>query len=348
MESLDQKYSNVMTEKLLKIYYKSLFFKEHFDIHYFLKNIKLDDNFLDFLSQKLFLSIPKESSDIIVQKYTYINILNDIKESVKEIFKTFNDSGFELNDYYHNIGKFLKQYDCQQSTFGNLFNRDDKFSNMFYIEKYFRVEDYENSVISSRSEIYKNVCNKTTFRHYINTDALFLSIPEQERFNQFKSIKQGIRIIYLLKDVDLQNIEKDQLKSEQVAIREKMWCLFGRNTTSQEENSVIKFPYEVCKEETINLLGDYDENPTQNFSNDELFNINNRELLSSLINNSDYIKFYEKIIPIKFINLMLYGEFKSVSILLKEVALKNNLFSSLENLIFNNIKNLINYKELVK
>ena len=348
MESLDQKYSNVMTEKLLKIYYKSLFFKEHFDIHYFLKNIKLDDNFLDFLSQKLFLSIPKEYSDIIIQKYTYLNVLNEIKESIKEIFKTFSDSGFELNDYYHNIGKFLKQYDCQQSTFGNRFDQSDKFSNMFYIEKYFRVEDYENSTISSRSDIYKNVCNRTAFENYIKTDALFLSIPESERFNQFKSIKQGVRIIYLLKDVNLQNIELDNLKSEQIAIQEKLWCLFGRNNTNQEENSVIKFPYEVCREETINLLNDYDENPEQSFSSEELFNINNRELLSSLINNSDYIKFYEKIIPIKFINLMLYGEFKSVSILLKEVTLKNNLFSSLERLIFNNIRNLINYKELIK
>lgn len=342
VKTLDVKYTEIMIDKLLNIYYKSLFFKEHFDIHHNLKNIKLNDLLLNFLSRKLMNSISLNNLNMILTRYTNTQILQNIKTSIKQIFDQFNNV-FSSEEYFLDLKSICNIYDTEIGCYNVNFNKN-KFKQdfPFYIEKYIRIEDYD-SLISEREQIYKNVVNINSFLSYIETDPLFSYMTMDQKISAFKSIKYGVRIIYYQNDIiSSQNININQLRQNELYLKEKCWILFGG-----EENSVINFPLEVCREESNNLLNVFRDNIFEKINNQEIIDNIIQELLNSLIINKDYKHFFTNVVPFQLINLMNYAEFKKISQLFKDIYEKNSFFS-IDESIFKLIKETMNYKELVK
>lgn len=351
MINLTEKYVTVMFDEISNVYFKSLFVEEHFNIYFYLKNLKINSLLLSFLSEKLYSSIPNKNLELLLLRNDIAGLKSKISVSINEIFDSFKEK-FDVSDLYKDLPYVVNQYDCEISNINVNFFEGQKYDNQFYIEKYLRIEVNDEAVydqIFRNSVVYKNVVNKKSFLQTLsdNSSAIY-SLSGQQRLELFKSIKQGIRLVYLNKNSSIgNNLNINLLKQNDTYQKEKMWALFGRNSTINESNSIVNFPMEIAKVESYNLMDHYTD-VFNALTLPEIDNETNQYLIDNLINNSDYQKFFTKIIPIELISLMNYVSFKKRSELFKDVMKENSLFINTPNSIFKLLKELINYKEFVK
>ncbi len=349
-KQLDQQYADTMFEQISKIYYKSLFLKNNFDVYFSIKNFKINDLLLNLLTQNVYQSIEQDKLEVLLRKYEETKIINDIKISLKEIFDYFN-SKFESTDEFLDLPYILDKFPCERKSTEILF-QFDRYKNDLYIEQYLRVVDNNtNPAISLRDYTTKNVCRKTDFVSFLENDTEIQSLTNI--YSPFTSIKQGIRLVYLVKNEEMtNNLNIDVLKQNSFYKEEKCWFLQGRNSAQQQQNSIVHFPLEVCRAETTNFLTMYGNQTLQKLKNTQLNNQINKELLESLISNNDYKKFFKNIVPTQLINIAHYAYFKKLSQMFRDVIKGNNLFTSnntdIDEEIFKIMNDLLNYKEFVK
>lgn len=384
-KSLDNIYADTMFENLSNIYYKYLFTKEHFDVYFFMKDLKINNFLLEILSQKLFNSIPEKNKIILFKKFDKDRILNNIRNSIIEIFEMFSTK-FETSDIFEDLPFTLDQFDCELRN-NNIFFSFQKYNNHdLYIENYLRVVDKDindsvQNIVSNRDDSLKNVCKISNFLTYLETDPTLASldlvprrieldleprededIPENGNFSSgnserininrlspFKSIVQGVRIIYLINDPNIiNNVNLNVLKQNEMYKKEKCWVLFGRTNAQQEQNSITKFPFEIARSESVNLIDLYGPDIIKKIRNTVSYNELNKKLLGSLITNNSYKNFFEQIVPTKFISIMNYAHFKKMSRMIKETIEKNNVFGEMDKELFKLMNQFLDYKEFAR
>lgn len=388
--TLDGIYSDVMLESLSKIYYKYVFTKEHFDVYFFMREVKLNNITLEVFSQQLYSLIPEKNINILLKKQNKDQIMTNIRSAIQEIFDMFSSS-FSTRDEFEDLPFILEQFDCESRSENVFFDTERYNSENLYIEKYLRVVDKDvnteiQRIVSSRDGSLKNVCKVSDFINYLETDQTLNSLVLVPRsFNQdsdssgfdpgegvddtlpinpgtntadlininklspFSSITQGVRLIYLANEQDISNnINISSLRQNSFFQKEKCWALFGRTNANQQQNSIVKYPFEIARSESVNLIELYQENLVKKIKNTISYNDLNRKLLESLIINNNYKHFFEQIIPLKLINIMNYAHFKKMSRMMRETIEKNNVFGNMDSELFKLINQFIEYKEFVK
>jgi len=391
-KSLDNKYSDVMFENITKIYYKYLFTKEHFDIYFFMKNLKLNDLFLEMLTNHLYHIIPEKNKNILLKKISEVQILDDIRTSILEIFNMFSRN-FEQNDEFEDLPFMLEQFDCESKTSDLFFNSLKYDSQNIYIENYLRVADRDvnepiQNIVSNRDYSLKNVCKISDFLTYLETDPTLSSLalvprmargdrdrdedfgggsfsdPTDDRndtapssgdlininkLSPFKSITLGVRIIYLADNENIGNgLNINTLNQNEFFKKEKCWALSGRANSNQLRNSIMKFPLEIVRSESENLIELYGEELVKKIRNTISYNELNKKLLSSLITDNSYKNFFGQIVPTKLISIMNYGHFKKISRMMRETIEKNGVFRNMDEDLFKLVNQFIEYKDFSK